>query len=252
MKKCIANNKNKSVYVQDGLAMKVFEADYSKSDVLYEALNTARVEDAGVNIPKLVSVSVDEGKWTITSEYAEGITLTELIAKHPEKTPEYIEAFVEYQIDFNKRSNPLLVKLKDKLSRQLNALTGINSSTVYELLTRLESMPKHTKLCHGDYCTDNVIVSVDDSFNITKITAVDWVHATQGNASADVANTYLTLKLVNETMAETYLKLFCDKTHTKRDYVLGWMPIVAAARLSRKNPAEKDMLESWIDVVDFQ
>ena len=44
MKKCIASNNKKSVYVDNGKAMKVFEADYNKSDVLYEALNTARVE----------------------------------------------------------------------------------------------------------------------------------------------------------------------------------------------------------------
>ena len=90
MKKCIASNNKKSVYVDNGKAMKVFEADYNKSDVLYEALNTARVEDAGVNIPKLLSVSVEDGKWIITSEYKEGITLTELIKAHPEKTQDYI------------------------------------------------------------------------------------------------------------------------------------------------------------------
>ena len=252
MKKCIAKNNNKAVYVDGGFAKKVFEPAYNKSDVLYEALNTARVEDAGVNIPKLVSVSVEDGKWTITSEYVEGMTMTELLAAHPEKADEYINAFVDYQIDFNKRTNPLLIKLKDKLNRQINSLTNVNNATIYELLTRLESMPKHTKLCHGDYCTDNVIVSIDKDNNITKITAVDWVHATQGNASADAANTYLMLKLSNAALAEKYLDMFCQKTNTKKNYVTGWLPIMAAARLTKKNPAERDVLEQWIDIVDFQ
>lgn len=252
MKKCIAENKQKAVYVDGGYAKKVFEPAYNKSDVLYEALNTARVEDAGVNIPKLVAVSVEDGKWTITSEYVEGQTMTEILAAHPENADAYIEAFVDYQIDFNKRSNPLLVKLKDKLSRQINSLTNVNNATIYELLTRLETMPKHAKLCHGDYCTDNVIVSTNKKNEITKITAVDWVHATQGNASADVANTYLMLKLVNVELAEKYLDLFCKKTNTKKTYVTSWLPIVAAARLTTKNPAEKEVLEQWIDVVDFQ
>ncbi|MDO5403618.1 MAG: phosphotransferase [Eubacteriales bacterium] len=252
MKKCISKNNSKSVYVDGGFAKKVFEPAYSKSDVLYEALNTARVEDAGVSIPKLVSVSVEDGKWTITSEYVEGMTMTELLAAHPENTDEYMESFVDYQIDFNKRTNPLLIKLKDKLNRQINSLTNVNNSTIYELLTRLESMPKHTKLCHGDYCTDNVIVSIDKNNKITKITAVDWVHATQGNASADAANTYLMLKLVNAGLAEKYLDVFCKKTNTKKNYVTGWFPIVAAARLTKKNPAEKELLEQWIDIVDFQ
>ena len=70
MKKCISQNNLKSVYLENNTAIKVFSKDYNKSDVLYEALNTARVEDAGVNIPKLLSVSVNNGQWEITSEYS--------------------------------------------------------------------------------------------------------------------------------------------------------------------------------------
>ena len=50
-------------------------------------------------------------------------------------------------------------------------------------------------LNHGDYCPDNIIVTADAKGNIKVMTAVDWVHATQGNASADIANTFLLLKL---------------------------------------------------------
>ena len=50
MKKYLAKSKLKSVYVENGKATKVFAKTYNKSDVLYEALNTSRVEDAGVNI----------------------------------------------------------------------------------------------------------------------------------------------------------------------------------------------------------
>lgn len=58
---------------------------------------------------------------------------------------------VEYQVDFQKKSNPLLLKLKDKLIRQINDIETLDSSVKYELLTRLNTMPKHTKLCHGDF-----------------------------------------------------------------------------------------------------
>lgn len=77
--KYLAKSKLKSVYVENGKATKVFAKTYNKSDVLYEALNTSRVEDAGVNIPKLLEVAVTDGKWSITSEYVEGPTLTQLI-----------------------------------------------------------------------------------------------------------------------------------------------------------------------------
>lgn len=251
MKKCIYKGSQKSVYLDGDKVSKVFALSYNKSDVLYEALNTARVEDTGLDIPKLLSVSVDDGQWVITSEYAKGSTLEELLKAHPENTDSYIEAMVDFQISFNKRNNPLLLSLKDKLNRQIKEL-NVDDHIKYELESRLEELPTHNKLCHGDYCPENIIVTTDKNNKITDITAVDWVHATKGNASADVANTYLTLKLSDEKLADKYIKLFCEKTSTDMKYVNKWMPIVAAARLTRKKPDEKAMLESMIDICDFQ
>lgn len=251
MKKCIYKGSQKSVYLDGDKVSKVFALSYNKSDVLYEALNTARVEDTGLDIPKLLSVSVDDGQWVITSEYAKGSTLEELLKAHPENTDSYIEAMVDFQISFNKRNNPLLLSLKDKLNRQIKEL-NVDDHIKYELESRLEELPTHNKLCHGDYCPENIIVTTDKNNKITGITAVDWVHATKGNASADVANTYLTLKLSDEKLADKYIKLFCEKTSTDMKYVNKWMPIVAAARLTKKKPDEKAMLESMIDICDFQ
>ena len=231
MKKCIYKGALKSVYVDKDKAEKVFALSYNKSDVLYEALNTARVEDTGLDIPRLLNVSVVDGKWTITSEYAKGETLKELLAKHPENSDAYIEAMVDYQIAINKHSNPLLVDMKSKLERQINEL-NIPADTKYELESRLSELPYHKK--------------------IVAITAVDWVHATKGNASADAANTYLTLKLSDEALADKYITMFCEKTSTDKRYVDKWMPIVAAARLTKKKPEEKEMLEAMIDICDFQ
>ena len=250
MKKYLAKSKLKSVYVENNKAIKVFDKNYNKSDVLYEALNTARVEDAGVNIPKLLEVAVTDGKWSITSEYVEGPTLTQLIEKYPDKADDYIKKMVEYQISFQKKSNPLLLVLKDKMNRQINSIEQLDNSVKYELLTRLNSMKNHTKLCHGDFSPENIIVTKSG-----KLVAVDWVHATQGNASADIANTFLLLKLQfgdKSDIPEKYISTFCELTNTKRSYVNEWLPLVAAARLTKNKEEEKELLEQWINVVDFQ
>ena len=85
-----------------------------------------------------------------------------------------------------------------------------------------------------------------------KMTVVDWAHATQGNASADAAMTYLLFALKDQKVADLYLKLFCKKSDTAMQYVQQWLPIVAAAQLSKENELEKDFLMRWIDVVDYQ
>ena len=52
--------------------------------------------------------------------------------------------------------------------------------------------------------------------------------------------------------ADLYLKLFCKKSDTARQYVEQWLPIVAAAQLTKNNEMEKDFLMKWIDVFDYQ
>ncbi|MBP7207950.1 MAG: aminoglycoside phosphotransferase, partial [Mediterraneibacter sp.] len=76
--------------------------------------------------------------------------------------------------------------------------------------------------------------------------------ATQGNASADAAMPYLLFALKDQETADLYLKLFCKKSDTARQYVQQWLPIVAAAQLTKDNELEKDFLMKWIDVIDYQ
>ena len=49
----IAVRNNKTIYRDGDKCVKVFDTDYSKADVLNEALNQARIEETGLNIPKI-------------------------------------------------------------------------------------------------------------------------------------------------------------------------------------------------------
>ena len=70
-----------------------------------------------------------------------------------------MEQFVDLQLSMHAKKAPRLTLQKDKLARKISSLGSILDATVrYELLTRLDSMPNHTKLCHGDFHPANVIV----------------------------------------------------------------------------------------------
>ena len=84
----IAVRTNKTVYRDGDKCLKVFGEDYSKADVLNEALNQARVEETGLNIPKILEVTKVENKWVIVSEFIEGKTLARLIEENPDKKDE--------------------------------------------------------------------------------------------------------------------------------------------------------------------
>lgn len=246
--KLIATTANKSVYRDGDKAIKVFNEDFPKGEVLNEALITARVEETGgIDVPKVQEVSVYEGKWAITFDFIEGKTLQQLMDENPDKLPEYMDKMVDLQLNIHSKNCPLLNKLKDKMSRQILEIEELSDVARYDLRTRLDGMPKHTKLCHGDFNPTNIIVREDGSMCV-----LDWVHATQGNASADVARTYLLFCLQDQAKADMYMDLFCKKTGTAKKYVQGWLPIVAAAQLSKKRPEEADLLHNWLNVVDYQ
>ena len=91
----IAERPGKKIFVENGKLVKLFDAGYSKADILNEALNQARVEETDLNIPKIQSVSVVDGCWSISMDYIEGTTLEQLMAENPEKLDEYLNLFVD-------------------------------------------------------------------------------------------------------------------------------------------------------------
>ena len=242
----IAKSNGKTLYRDGDRCIKLFDSDYSKADVLNEALNHSRVEGLGINMPRILEIMMIDGKWAIISDYIEGKTLARLMEEDPERTEEYLELFVNVQLDVLSHSAPLLKRLKDKMSDKIEH-TDLDACTRYELQARLAGMPKHLKLCHGDFNPSNVIISTDGTPYV-----IDWAHATQGNASADAARSYMLFKLAGKhAEAERYLDLFCQKSRTEKKYVQKWMPIVAASQSVKRRENERELLFSWATTVEY-
>lgn len=241
----IAVRNQKIVYRDGDSRLKVFSEWYSKADIFNEALNTARIEETGIKTPKLLEVTSIDGKWAIVFEYIKGKTLDMLLAENPQQKSSYLEKLVDLQLGVQSYRCPKLRQLKDKMEEKIS-LSGLDETTRYELSSRLYGMETHEKICHGDFTPANIIVGEDGLDYI-----IDWSHTTKGNASADVARTYLMFRLNGDAEgAEEYLDLFCSKSGTPKQYVRKWIPIVAAAQLSDSNEMERAFLLHWVNIVD--
>lgn len=244
----IAVKNNKTVYRDNDNTIKLFVEDYSKSNILSEALNQARVEEGtDLKIPKLREVTKIDNRWAIVSEYIEGDSLEDLMRKFPEKTDEYMSLLVDIQLEILSKRVPLLSMIKDKFKRKLTNTDLINENTKYELMQRLEGMKNHTKLCHGDFNPGNVIITENGEHYV-----IDWAHVTQGNASADAARTFLIFSMEGRNeLAEKYLEFFSEKSGIKQDNIQRWLPIVAATQLTKGRQEEQDFLNKWIDIAEY-
>ena len=245
----IARRATKVVYKDDGNTIKLFNEGYSKADIFNEALNQARVEEGtSLKIGKLKEVTTIDNKLGIVSNYVEGETLEELMRKNPEKMDEYLNLFVDIQMDVFSKKVPLINRMKDKYKNRIESSDLFEEHTKYDLLQRLEGMKNHFKLCHGDFVPSNTIVTESGEHYL-----IDWSHVTQGNASGDVAMTYLQLCMKGyKDIAEKYLNLYAEKSNTDKNYIQQWIPIVAAVQYVKQKPEEVEILKQWIDVIEPQ
>lgn len=242
----IAVRNTKTVYRDGDKCIKLFDENYDKEDVLHEALNQARIEKTGLAVPSILEVTAIDGKWAIISEYIRGKTLDRLMQEQPERKTEFLELFVDLQLRVHAQVCPRLERMTDKLHRKISQ-AKLDATTRYDLHMRLDGMPKHTKVCHGDFRPSNIIIAEDGIPYL-----LDWAHVTKGNASADAARTYLLFWLDGDISgADAYLECFCRKSNIAKQYVQKWMPIVAASQSVKGNDKEREFLLSWVNVVSW-
>ena len=248
MTQIIQKTDKKTIYREGKTLVKLFGKEYPKADILNEALNTARVEESTtLNLAAVQEVTKINGQWAIILDYVECKTIKQLMDENPEKEDEYLSEFVDLHAEILSQKVPLLSPLKYKMHRKISS-TKFDKTTRYDLHILLDSLPKHDKLLHGDFHPENIIVSPDGRKFI-----IDWSHATQGNARCDAARTYLLFKLKGkDQLAEKYLKLFTEKTGISKLLIQKALPIVAASQTVKAISEEKEFLERWVNVVDYE
>ena len=135
----IVKRSNKSVYRDNDNTIKLFVENYSKADILNEALNQARVEEGtDLKITKLREITKIDNRWALISDYIEGTSLENLMNNNPEKMDEYLEMFINIQLEVLSKHVPLLNRMKEKYRRRITNTELIDDNTRYELLQKFE------------------------------------------------------------------------------------------------------------------
>ena len=130
---------------------------------------------------------------------------------------------------------PLLNRTKDKYKRKLEDDSSIDENVKYDILQRLEGMKNHNKLCHGDFIPSNIIIKENGEYSV-----IDWAHATQGNSSADIANTFLIFSMHGmQDLANKYVDMYCKKQEkTKLKFKIDSNRVKQSEKLMTKKKKE--------------
>ena len=175
-------------------------------------------------------------------EYVHGHDLETIMKKDAKNIQRHIDFMVDVELEMHSKKAEGLKKLKDKYGDKL-CKAPYDATTRYELFNLLEKLPTHTKLCHGDFNPSNIMIDDNGNYYI-----IDWSHATQGNASADAALTYLQFVLAKkQKVADLYLDAFCKKSDTAVQYVKKWLPIVAAVTaINVEDEEQRKILDGFV------
>ena len=73
----------------------------------------------------------------------------------------------------------------------------------------------------------------------------------RGNASADIARTYLLFCLQDQKKADMYMDIFCKKTGAAK-YVSDMAADRSCGSAVKKRPEEVELLQKWANVCDYQ
>ena len=55
-----------------------------------------------------------------------------------------------------------------------------------------------------------------------------------------------------QDLANRYVDMYCKKTGENKIEIQNWIPIVAAVRKTYDKEEEREFLDNWIDITDFQ
>lgn len=228
--------------------LKIFGPDYKVSLILNEAMNEARAAETGLPVAKVIEVLKLRDHWCIRREFIEGETLADVMAKDKKNLVKYLKEFVAIQCEIFTKTSERMGNLADKLDKQISA-SPVEKVTRYDLHMKLQSYPRGTALCHGDFNPTNVIITPKGDWRV-----IDWSHVRLGDPCADVARTYLLFWLSGHVAAaEKYMTLACAALKVTLGEVQKWLPIVAAAEASREqSPKNRDLLIHWASVVDIE
>jgi aminoglycoside phosphotransferase (APT) family kinase protein len=157
----------------------------------------------------------------------------------------------DLHLEMHQREAENLEPVQERLAGKIQAVSEFDEDTQNTLLRHLFSLPEETKLLHGDFHPDNILLTNNGPV------IIDWIDATLGHPLADVARTVVIGtygvppeeyfgRFIFSTMVKLYLRRYFQHSPYSRTDLDNWMLPVAAGRLSEQIPHETAPLHAFV------
>jgi uncharacterized protein (TIGR02172 family) len=236
-----------------------------------EAQVTRRIYESGLPVPEVGELVHVNERTGLIYQRLEGASMYKEIQRKPWNIARYFKRAVELQVEIHSHSIaghlPSQRQILERSIHQAEALPGHLRSKV---LAALAPLPDGNQLCHGDFWAGNIQMTRHGEV------VIDWHNASRGNPLADLARTIIgtlggirtrqirrlnlsygtsktgqiknsLLQLMVRVSSPIYLNHYFKLRPGGEDECRRWLPIVAAARLSRNIPELEKMLIEQVE-----
>lgn len=237
----------------DGQILKLFRPDMPRELIMHEARIGRIVAEAGLAAPAVGDVIEVGGRLGIIMERVVGPSMLDNLVRRPWTLPSSARQFAAVHAAMHGCQRPELPSQRDTLIRAVEYAPALPEKSRDQVLSALRRLPDGDAVCHGDYHPDNLILSPRG------VIVLDWLTGTHGNSCADVARTVLLFRiavlpegvsaakrimtqLLRRAFLASYLRAYRRLRLISDADIGAWLPIVAAARLHERIPAEQATL----------
>ncbi|WP_276354821.1 phosphotransferase [Cohnella caldifontis] len=242
----------------DRQVLKLYYEWYKPEWIREEAEIAAAVQEAGVPAPKIYGMKQEDGRNGLLCEKVEGPSMLAEIQSTPFRMRQFAKEMARLHLRIHRCGADKLPRQKDRLEHAIQASADILGERTEGILRFLRSLPQGTRICHGDFHPDNILVADGGSI------AIDWTNASLGDPMGDVARTSLMFlspfnppgtpkamspvnRLAKKLLNRAYLNEYRKLGKLDMEALGRWMLPVAAARLTENVPGEREWLMERID-----
>lgn len=243
----------------DGRVLKLYREGSSRDYVRRESRVSHTAHRAGLPAPMVHDSEAEDGLFEIDGrlgilyEWIDGPTMLRDLGSRPWMLVTHSKALAALHAQIHSVPGVGLPDLRERIEWGIgNAAEWLSEDVLDAARSALAELPKGSRVCHGDFHPDNVLLQEGGPV------VVDWGPASVGHPAADVAWTVLlyrfgspvgaplavrvVLGLSRKLSLRVYLRTYSRLTgRTWRD-IERWIGVIAVLRLTDRIPEERDGL----------
>jgi Ser/Thr protein kinase RdoA (MazF antagonist) len=235
-----------------GRVVKLYREGWPETLARAEYENTRCALRVGLPAPHVFEVAAIDGRGGVVFGRVDGEPLTSIVLKKPWRTRWAARLLAELHVRIHSHRTDQLPSLQANLEQRLTESADLEEKIRSRALETLRTLPEGDAICHGDFHSDNVLVTPEGAV------VIDWADASSGPGVYDFVRTWLVLSIgipeesdalkrlairgFQAWFARLYAAEYRSLVAVDPGDIARWSFVAAAVRLTEGIPAERDSL----------